>query len=283
MFRIVDDRAGDAPPALRTYERILVLVIGVEYWLRAIPKWGQLASHYYWLLALATIVCPLTLTRAGRRVGFMTLAASHAVLVVTEFPSTGNHAYLELLLCLLGAFLDPGLPAEAKLYTRAVRWLSAVVIGMSGLQKLAHGLYFHGEYLAYSLRTETFRTVLGPFLDTGEYARLTALKGEVGDGPYRVAFLPFQLMTNGIWLLEIALAPLLCWRRTRHVAVLLAVLLLSGIELGAREVFFGIVFSNALLTFAPPQVHQRLFPAVCVLLLALTLSRLGVLPPATFY
>jgi hypothetical protein len=267
----------------RAYETILVLVIGVEYWLRAIPKWGQLAPHYYWLLAMATIACPLALVRRTRRPAFAALALSHAVLVWTEFPSTGNHAYLELLLCAFAGFLDPAEPGDARLYVRAVRWVAVVVLASSGLQKLWQGCYFHGEYLAFSLGAESFRPVLRPLLSHDEFARLTALTGAVGDGPYRVGSLPLVAAANATWITELALGPLLCIRKTRMLAVAVALGLLLAIELAAREVFFGLVFANAILVFAPERAHRRAVPVVGVVLGVLALSRLGILPAMTFY
>ena len=169
IFRLVDDRPDDTPPSLRAYEAILVTVIVVEYWLRAVPKWGELPPHYYGLLAMATIVGPFALAGRGRRVAFAALALARAVLVWTDFPGVGNHAYLEVLLCALAAFLDPAKPDEARLYIRGVRSMAVLVLAYSGIQKLAHGHYRHGEYLAFSLRNPSFRPLLRPLLSAGEY------------------------------------------------------------------------------------------------------------------
>jgi hypothetical protein len=283
IFGVVDDRPGDSSPALRSYEAILALVVGVEYWLRAFPKWGLLAPHYYALLALATVACPLALTRRLRRPAFASLALSHGVLVWTEFPATGNHAYLELMLCALAAFLDPSAPGEARLYTRAVRWLTLVILAYSGLHKLAHGYYLHGEYLAFSLGSTSFRPVLRPLLAREEFARLVAFTGALGDGPYRVQSWPLLVVSNLTWLTELALVPLLCVRRTRLVGVGLALALVVAIEAGAREVFFGLVFADAILLFASGTAQRAALPVVVAILSALTLSRLGIVPAVTFY
>ena len=82
----------------------------------------------------------------------------------------------------------------------------------SGLQKWAHGYFRHGEYLAFSLGSAPFRPVLAPFLSAAEYARLTALSGAIGDGPYRVENGLLPLAANATWFTELALAPLLCLR-----------------------------------------------------------------------
>ena len=283
LFHLVDDRPTDPRPGLRAYEAILSLVIGVEYWLRAIPKWGQLGPAYYGLIALATIACPLAFSRQTRRIGFAALAVSHTVLVWTEFPSTGNHAYLELLLCVLAVMLDPAEPDEARLYARAVRWVVVVIFASSGVQKLTQGYYFHGEYLAFSLRDAPFRPVLRPLLSREEFARLVTFTGAIGDGPYRVRSWPLLAASNATWLVEIALAPLVCIRRTRRLAVIVGLGMLLAIESAAREVFFGLIFANAILVFAPAWVHRACVPLASGLLVILILSRLGILPAITFY
>jgi hypothetical protein len=284
LFSVVD---GDDPAVrrrrLRSFEVIFALVVGAEYWLRAVPKWGLLAAHYYALLPVAGGGCGPPIPSWWRRPAFAALAASHAVLVSTEFPSTGNHAYLELVVCLLAAFLTLDDEVEQRLYLRALRWIAVVVLFYSGIQKLAQGYYLHGEYLAFSLGSSAFRPVAGLLLSPDELARLAALAGEVGDGPYRVASTAFLLVSNATWIAEIGLAAALCWRRTRGVAVAAALLLLLAIESAARELFFGLVFADAILLFTWGDRHSRVVPAVVALLAALSLARLGVLPDMTFY
>jgi hypothetical protein len=284
FFGLVD---GDDPARrarrLHAFEAIFALVVGTEYWLRALPKWGRLASHYDALLAIATAACAAILFTRWRRPAFAALAASHAVLVWSEFPSAGNHAYLELAYCALAAFLAIDDEAEGALYLRAVRWLVVVVLFYSGLQKLVHGYYFGGEFLAFSAPSAAFRPLFALLLGDAEMARLAALDGSVGDGPYRVASWPLVAASNATWLGEILLAPVLCWRRTRAVGVAAAVVLVLAIEIAAREVFFGLVFLDAILLFARRDLHSRLVPAVAVLLAAMALSRLGVLPEVVFH
>jgi len=284
LFSIVD---GDDPAVrrrrLRAFESIFVLVVGTEYWLRALPRWGLLGAHYYAFLAVATLACAAILSSRWRRPAFATLALTHAALVWSEFPSTGNHAYLEVVLCLLAAFLSLDRAEEERLYLRAGRWIAVVILFYSGVQKLAHGYYLHGEYLAFSLGSTAFRPIVGFLLSPAELARLVGFTGEIGDGSYRVASAPFLAVSNGTWIGEIALAAALCWPRTRAVAVVAALLLLLAIESAAREVFFGLVFANAILLFTWSDRHSRLVPLVVVLLALLALVRLGILPEVTFY
>jgi len=271
-----DDRRVRAR-RLASFEQGFALIVGVEYWLRALPRWDALALRYFLVLAVATPACLAIVvpwTRFARRGAFALLATAHAVLVWSEFPSTGNHAYLELLVCLLAAFLSPDDDGEALLYLRALRWLVVIVLFWSGIQKLVSGYWLGGEYLAFALGSETYRSVLAWLVSPGELARLSALRGEVGDGPYRAAGPGLVLASNVAWCAEVLLAPALCWRRTRPLALVGALVLISIIEVAAREFFFGLVFALALLNFARRDVMTPARWAIAVLLGWLALSAL---------
>lgn len=278
---------GDEPAVrarrIAAFEQGFALVVAAEYWLRAVPKWDQLQPHYFVLLAIATVAGVAIVLRRARRTAFVALAAAHLVLLWAEFPSSGNHAYLELELCLVAALLRPDDEQEGLLYLRAVRWIAVIVLFYSGVQKLAHGSWLHAEYLVFSLGSETYRALLGWLLPPDELARVIAYRGEVGDGPYRVAGWTFPLLSNGTWIAEIVLAIALCVRRVRPVAMVGALSLLLAIEVVAREVFFGLVFASAILLFTRGDTQGSMRWAIVAVLLALIGSRAGVLPAVTFY
>jgi hypothetical protein len=265
------------------FERIFILILATEYWTRAAALWSGLdpASSAY--VALAGVFCALAWNRTTRRAGFAGLAALQLLVLYRDFPQAGNHAYLELIVCSLLAVLDPSLEGERQLLVRAVRWIVCVVLFWSGVQKLVHGYYFHGEQLAHSLQIESFRPVLALLLPADELARLSAYTGAVGDGPYTVASPLFVLSSNAVYIAEIGLAALLLLPGTRAAATIGALLFLAAVEFAAREVFFGLLFADALLMFRDGGVHPRLVGVFAGLLLCLILSRLGVLPAAVFY
>ena len=55
------------------------------------------------------------------------------------------------------------------------------------------------------------------------------------------------------------------------------------IEVGARELFFGLVFANALLLFARRNAHAVFLPVAVVVLAALALVRAGAVSELAFY
>lgn len=284
IARLVDgDDGAVRTRRLAAFEQAFALIVVAEYWLRALPKWGLLGRHYDVLLGVATVAGVAIVARRWRRAAFLVLAAAHATLIAYEFPSTGNHAYLELYVCLFAALLRPDADGEALLELRALRWLAVIVLFWSGVQKLAHGYWTSGEYLAFSLGSETYRALLGWTVPDADLARLVRWQGEVGDGPYRGGGLVLPLLSNATWIAEIVLAAALVWPRTRRTAMVLALLLLLGIELVAREVFFGLVFASLLALFARGDVQSVARWPIALALVLLTLSRLGVLPEATFY
>jgi hypothetical protein len=164
-----------------------------------------------------------------------------------------RHAYLEIVLCALGAVLDPAIPAERTLYLRAARALVLIVFFWSGVQKLVNGYWTNGLYLAFALRTPSYRAVLWPLVPAVELDRLASLGIEVGSGPYTPAAPTLVAVSNATWMFgsRSRLAGVethACRRGPRR-----AIALVAAIQVGAREVFFGLVFLDGLLLFLPPR------------------------------
>jgi hypothetical protein len=277
-----DDPAGWLPK-LHVFERVFVLTLAAEYWARALPKWGQLSLLYEASLAAAMLGCLATQMPRAARAGFALLAATQASVIAAEFPATGNHAYLELYVLLLLTLLRPDEAGDQRLLMRSLRWLVVLVLVTSGAQKLVHGYYFRGQYLAYSLWIETFRPVLAWLLSPDEYARLTAFGTDVGSGPYLVTSPLLLIASNAVWVAELVLPGLLLWPRTRRLGIAGTLLLLAGIELAAREAFFGLMFTNLVVLFLPRPLGRGYVAAVVALLGWLLLGALGVVPGMVFH
>jgi hypothetical protein len=145
---------------------------------------------------------------------------------------------------------------------------------MSGVQKLLHGAYFHGQYLSYMVgSTERFRWFFAPMLPAGEVARLQSLSAAVQQiqfeagrpiaplpGPFRVDSLWLVAVSNAVWLGEVALAFGLLWRRVRPLALAGSVLLMAGILASSWEFFFDTLFINLILLFARSALNLKLLP-----------------------
>lgn len=281
MAAVSASKADDALNA-QAFGRVFLLILATEHWTRAIALQGFDAESLA-LPAAVSLFGVLAWMRKTRQLGFAALALIQLVILHRDFPQAGNHAYLELVHCLLLALLDPLADAERRLLVLSVRWVLCAVLFWSGVQKLVHGYYFHGELLAHSLSIESFRPVLALLLPADEMTRLSALTGEVGDGAYRVASLPFVAVSNLVYIAEMALAGLLVLPRTRTLAVAGALLFLIAVEVAARELFFGLLFANALLLFLDRGLHARLVPAFAASCFILLLVRLGALPSFVFY
>ncbi len=283
-LRFLDDAAGvPSLDRVAAFRQILLWIVGVEAWCRALRHWQAVGDVEAVLLGLTTVAVCAGWDRRLERGSFVALAAILSVILWREFPAPGNHAYLELTLCLLCALLRPDVAADRILMVRAARWLLCVVLFYAGLQKLVHGHYFFGQYLAFSLSTESFRPILRPLLDAAEYERLLQFDGAVGDGPYRVHSLGLLLASNVVWVAELLLPVFLAWRQTRVGATLATFALVAAIEIGARELFFGLVFLNLACLFPAADWTRASRPWFALVLAGLLASRLGLAPEVVFY
>lgn len=294
MARSLDQTLGflDGDPATErttvlAFQSILLLVLGAEYWIRAIPRWEGLTPFFLVSVPLASLLCLAGLHLRVRRWAFLALVVTHGVVLAREFPATGNHAYLELMLCVLCALIDPERPEERRLFLRAVKWLALLVMFYSGLQKVVHGYYFRGLFLAHATWMESFRPLLGFLVGGDELARLVSYDRSVGDGPYFVDAPLLLLASNAVWIFEMGVTPFLVIRRTATLAVMACVAFLVLIETAARELCFGLIFTNALLLFLPRPIHHRLVWPTAILLLVLivilVLAQAGVVPKVRYH
>jgi hypothetical protein len=195
-----------------------------------------------------------------------------------EFPSTGNHVYLECFLCAICALLEPSQPEDQRLLTRSVRWVTGVIVFFAGIQKLVHGYYTNALMPAFLVQEPRFGRIFELLLPVSEAQRIHSYNGLDGAGPYLVSAPLFLIASNLVWTFEIALVIALFIPRARHVGVLAGIVFVVLIESGAREILFGLLFVNLLLMFLSTAANRRLIPVVVVTCVILILVRLGVLP-----
>jgi hypothetical protein len=277
------DEPGTVPRKLRAFGILLSLVVCTEYWTKGLRRWDDLAADEIAALVAVTLLTALVGHGRWRRAAFAGLALVQAWYVVRLFPMAGNHRYLELAFATALAFLDDEDGEERRVLLQGLRCMTLVVLFYAGLQKLVHGFWLDGQFLAWALWWEGFQTALRPLLPAAEFARLTACGWSAGDGPYRAATPVLALLSNGVWLAELSLAVLLVPRATRVGACVATCVTIVAAEVAARELLFGVEFIAAALLFLPGDTLRRMVLPLAAVLVALLLGRLGVLPEVGFH
>ncbi|MEE8508984.1 MAG: hypothetical protein V3T07_07965 [Myxococcota bacterium] len=258
---------GDAPEQLLRWLIVVTALIGCT---------GGFGS---WAARLAAV--PLWATRAA--------ALLLLVEIAITVPVTANHVFLELLCLALLSVLDERDEREAELLLAAFRWLIGIFFFYTGLQKLLYGYYFDGQFLAYMAGTEDrFAALFGLIIPEEELARLQSYnellvrpgvyRPRIGAGPYRIDSILFVVLSNSVYLFEMLAGVLLLARRTRAVAAVAAIGFVVMIELGARELTFGVLMVNLLLLFLPGAWIKRLLPAFFLFYLYLVMHKLDWVP-----
>jgi len=240
----------------------------------AVHAWVVVAHGREPLFAQVALVSALALTPAavaGLVPRWATLAArvAFAVMVarlVVIFPDAYNHLVLETLFTGVAALTRSGDADEEALLLGVVRWLVVIVFAWTGLQKVLHACWFRGEFLALAIATNAHYGDLFALVMPDEVARLRALVPlRAGAGPFLVTALPFRLLSNLVWVAEIVLPIALVVARTRALAVAASIAFLVAVQVVARELVFGVLFTNGLLLFAPA-AYRRAFPLYVALL-----------------
>jgi len=251
---------------LRAFRFLLLLHVSVQSWSYVITpiRSAHLEFPYAGSIVVSTLISAcalLALTRYGRVAPILALPPLICRLAWSGL-WTPNHTVLAFACLLLTATLDPDRDDEGVLLVQGLRWITLVVLFSTGLQKLLHGCWFRGEFLAWMLSkgTDDWRSTFGLLVPASEMERLTALDYRPGSGPYRVDSVPFILLSNFTYLAELLLPVLILLRRTRVAATLFAIGFLLAIQLAPREFMFFLLFTNLVLLFLPCGWSRRLTP-----------------------
>ncbi len=271
-FLALAGEAGDAGGkigALRTF----LLMHGAArswLWLTIAPDRGAAALDTT-ALQLATVVLTAAfvlsllprLARLGPRLALVGLSIQLAV----TFPLTDNHFFVELLAVLALASLDTDDRVEAGRVVQTLMWMTALIFFQTGLQKVLYGHYVHGDFIAFMVgRGGRFADLFTFALSSEEIARLQGYNPLInGSGPYRPQGWAIPILSNAIYLAEMALPPLLLIGRTRTAAALAGIAVVAVIQLGAREIAFALLFINLLILFLPGPWNRRALPALACL------------------
>ena len=284
LQRVEDPPGQSRGPELRAFRLLLLLHVTVQAWgwvavpilgVFALPRIGAIAAAI-----LLTACCALSVTRWGRIAAVIALPAllwQHSYL----FPGTANHHYLTLGFVLLFALLDPDDAGEGELLGQSLRWVMVVVLFYAGFQKILHGYWFRGEFLAWMIShgLPEWDAAFAWMLPATEVERLNGLSTSgLGSGPYRITYFPFVVFANAVCLLEMALAGMLLLARTRTAAALGSIALVFAIQAAPKELMFALISCQLLLLFVPGNWNRRLLPiftVVYVYYLAIVLGAPG--------
>jgi hypothetical protein len=200
----------------------------------------------------------------------LTLAVTSLWLVLA-WPNFANHLFLEWSVLLFLTLCQN----DKRLGLNGLRWLVAILFFYTGLQKFVMGHYFEGQFLLVRVATsQKFRTFFEFVLPDEEVARLVEMGGLFGTGPYATSDAFLLLISNGIWIGEMGVAILLVFSRWRKLALFAGIFLVGGIELGARELVFGALFTILLLVFYSGRNALALWPAFAAVQILSVSSRL---------
>jgi len=280
--------AGETDPALtesklRAFRRFLLLYSAARsaLWIPFLDRdpSGFIAAALWLALCAALVFRPQTEHWAPR----LALPALALQLFLT-FPLTDNHFYLEVLALCLVCLAGRGRAEDDALVLQGLHWLCAIVLFQTGLQKLLYGHYLTGDFLAFMVAAQDrFGDLFGLLLSADTVVALRSHDVfRTGAGPFRVDSLPLVVASNAVWIAELVLPGLLLWRRTRTAAMWAALALVVGIQTGAREFGFMILFSNLLLLFAPGNWNGRILPILGIVFVLAILLVFGLMPIDNF-
>ena len=195
------------------------------------------------------------------------------------FPGNSNHFFLEYLCLLFMGLINWSRDDDRHSLIRALRWIPVLVLFWSGVNKIVYGTYFNGAFLASVIGQRGFESVFGMLLPAEELKTLLATTGR---GPYQFSAWPGILASNAVYMGEILAASLLLIPRTRALGLAFALVVVAGIELGARELMFGLLVTNLLALFLAGRVGQRILLGSAAAYAILILGKIGLLPFESF-
>lgn len=214
-------------------------------------------------------------------------AAGVALVMLTykffnRFPTNANHYFLEYLsvLIILIGYRPRTEAARLQTISQCMRWLLIIVFFWTGIRKLGCGMYFHGTYLAHATTTGSrARFFFGLLVPPEEYDRIV---NTTYPGPYYFESALPLLMSNLVYLGEILIPLMMLTKRFRMTGFWLAFVSIVAIEVYARELMFGSLFTIMLLFFTEGRVASRLLPVFIAFYAFLLATAAGLLPQFAF-
>jgi len=219
-----------------------------------------------WLVPLHAACVVLAVRRP--RLAMAAVAVLGAAQCALAFPRTATHLWLGALVSVLFALVGD----DEEELGRVALALPLIVLGWSGVQKLVHGYWFHGELLAWMAVSRPDVTLMAlPFLQPGELAGLQ--RDVEGSGPFRLSG-GWVVLSNAVWVVELLVPVTAAFAFLRARAWLVLLVLLWSLQVVAHEWQFALLLSNLLVCRAPVAVQPRLRAAIAVALVVLVVARL---------
>lgn len=271
---------------LRAFRALILIHVAAATWLRITAGAGSgladvSARPHIVLLSYGLIaMCLAALLPNLRVIAQRTATFFAAFLAVSLLPDTANHVFLEFFCLLFLCFADDSEPAECDMVIKACCSVFAIVLFYTGFQKVIYGQYFDGQFLAYAVATEDrFAAFLQYVVPANEFTRLRSLEpSTVGSGPFCFEAPWLIAACNSIYIVEMALPVLLQTQRFRGIACVGAILLIVLIELGAREIVFGILFISLATLYFEKNWCGRFLPLVIGVYTYLVAAQLDLVP-----
>ena len=265
---------------LRWLRTFLLMHVATRTYI-SIPHYRGLYEQWFaWASWLLVICCVIGLIPALARRMSQFAAGLMAVQIVGTLPQTANHIFIEFICVALCALLDERHDGERELLVKALRSFILMFFFYSGLQKVLYGRYFDGQFLAYFIAVDDrFAFPFRYLMPADEFQRLQAMQAlEVGTGPYRVQSAAFLIISNSVYLFEMAAPVFLVLRKTRCIAAVATIAFVIAIELGAKELCFGMLTINLIALFLPGRWIRWLFPFCAALYLYLLVASHDLVP-----
>lgn len=280
VLQAVETAGPDDGPAVAAaadaFRRFLLLAAAVHAWVVVAHAREPMFAELTWwsavaLTGTAALALVPRLATLAARLAFVAML----VRLILVFPDAYNHLVLEAVLTGAAALTRADVPDEQALLLQIVRWVTVVVFAWTGMQKLLHGCWLRGEFLAVAVASNARYAALFTPVMPDEVARLQAIPMQPGAGPFLVDAWWFVALSNVVWIAELVLPALLLIPRTRWLGVAGSVAFLIAVEAVARELVFGLLFANVICLFLPPRTYARAFPVFLGLLLLLLVAEVG--------
>lgn len=198
-----------------------------------------------------------------------------SLFVVSTFPTTANHGYATWLLSAFALWMLHMREWDRPAGLSLTRWLGVIIIVWSGAQKLLHGTYDHGEFLAYQVARHAgrFAGPLSVALPDAEMHRL--LSAQLSSKYFQFTSWQGLVLSVAIPCTECILGACLLHEKTRLTAAWISALMVLSIQLVAGEVTFAMVMLVVLATFYPPRQMAAVVDVVALVIVISTILALN--------